>query len=247
MRIIFVRHGHPNYKLDRLTELGHLQAEAAAERVRNEGIERIYSSTCGRAIETAEHTADLIGIPREEIVRCNFMREISWKWRKGQPYYDHGEPQTYYDKLLAKGEPWAVADETFRLGAETMKEDWAACEPFSENAVTDYARSVADRGDVWLAHLGLRREGDRYRVTRKDPRTVAMFSHAGSSSALLAHVFGIPFPFVFRSLRPDYTAVTEVVFDGEEGEIAIPRFRIAVDSKHIKGITGATTVPGTTE
>ena len=30
MKIIFVRHGHPNYQLDCLTELGHPQAEAAA-------------------------------------------------------------------------------------------------------------------------------------------------------------------------------------------------------------------------
>ena len=29
MRIIFVRHGHPNYRKDCLTELGHLQAKAA--------------------------------------------------------------------------------------------------------------------------------------------------------------------------------------------------------------------------
>ena len=49
MRIVFVRHGHPNYELDCLTELGHLHAEAAAKRVADEGISEIYASTCGRA------------------------------------------------------------------------------------------------------------------------------------------------------------------------------------------------------
>ena len=63
MRIIFVRHGHPNYEKDCLTELGHRHAEAAALRLRNEGVERIYSSTCGRAFETAQHLGDLIGLP----------------------------------------------------------------------------------------------------------------------------------------------------------------------------------------
>ena len=38
MRIIFVRHGHPDYVHDCLTDLGHLQATAAAERLRDEGI-----------------------------------------------------------------------------------------------------------------------------------------------------------------------------------------------------------------
>lgn len=39
MRLILVRHGHPNYEIDCLTELGHLQAEAAAERLCSEGID----------------------------------------------------------------------------------------------------------------------------------------------------------------------------------------------------------------
>ena len=38
MRIIFVRHGHPNYVNDCLTELGHKHAAAAAERLKDEGI-----------------------------------------------------------------------------------------------------------------------------------------------------------------------------------------------------------------
>ena len=39
MRLLFVRHGHPNYELDCLTDLGHLQAEAAAERLMKENID----------------------------------------------------------------------------------------------------------------------------------------------------------------------------------------------------------------
>jgi len=60
MRILFVRHGNPNYELDALTELGHKQADACAERLSHEGIERIFSSTCGRALETAAYTAKKI-------------------------------------------------------------------------------------------------------------------------------------------------------------------------------------------
>ena len=53
MRIVFVRHGHPNYEKDCLTDLGRLHAAAAAERLAAEGITEIYSSTCGRAYETS--------------------------------------------------------------------------------------------------------------------------------------------------------------------------------------------------
>ena len=57
MRIIFVRHGHPDYKKDCLTALGHLHAQAAAQRLEGEKIAKIFSSSCGRAYETAEHIA----------------------------------------------------------------------------------------------------------------------------------------------------------------------------------------------
>ena len=53
MRIVFVRHGEPDYARDCLTENGKIQAALAAERLREEGIEEIYSSPLGRAAETA--------------------------------------------------------------------------------------------------------------------------------------------------------------------------------------------------
>ena len=55
MRIILIRHGDPNYEKDCLTELGHKQAEAAANRLLSEGIDGIYSSPQGRAMQTAEY------------------------------------------------------------------------------------------------------------------------------------------------------------------------------------------------
>ena len=62
MRIVFVRHGEPNYEKDCLTPLGHRQAEAAARRLEEEGIEAIYSSPFGRALETAQAASDHLGV-----------------------------------------------------------------------------------------------------------------------------------------------------------------------------------------
>ena len=44
MYIYFVRHGHPDYKTDTLTALGHKQAEAAAERLANPTTEDLLKS-----------------------------------------------------------------------------------------------------------------------------------------------------------------------------------------------------------
>jgi len=231
MRIVFVRHGHPNYKIDRLTELGHLQAEAAAERLVGEGIERIYASTCGRALETAEHTADKLGIPREEIVRCPFMREIHWGATDKTPLYENGHP-------------WFTADRMAREGNALIDFAWQKHPLFekSDRLHGEY-RAVVERCDIWLAYLGYKREGNGYRVTKKNDQTVAMFSHAGSSSCVLSHVFTLPFPFVLSAFRIDFTAVTVVKLEGEEGDLVFPRFEIANDSRHIEGIRGERIAP----
>lgn len=47
MRIIFIRHGEPDYKNDCLTEIGREQALLVAERLQVEGIEEIWSSPLG--------------------------------------------------------------------------------------------------------------------------------------------------------------------------------------------------------
>ena len=41
MRIVFVRHGEPDYERDCLTEKGKLQAKAAAKRLVRENIQEI--------------------------------------------------------------------------------------------------------------------------------------------------------------------------------------------------------------
>ena len=73
MRIIFVRHGEPNYKLDCLTELGKLQAERCAEALKNERIDVIYSSDLSRAFETAIPVAKAHGLT---VIPHKGLREI---------------------------------------------------------------------------------------------------------------------------------------------------------------------------
>jgi probable phosphoglycerate mutase len=96
---------------------------------------------------------------------------------------------------------------------------------------------VAEGTDLWLSSLGYEREGNFYRVKKKNDQTVLMASHAGSSSALFSHIFNLPFPFICQAMEPTYTAVTIVSFGGEEGELIAPRFEIMNDARHIAGIT----------
>ena len=58
MLFIYIRHGEPTYDPDDLTELGRLQAQAVAKRLAIIGVDRIFSSTSNRAIQTALPTSE---------------------------------------------------------------------------------------------------------------------------------------------------------------------------------------------
>lgn len=220
MRIIFVRHGHPDYVRDCLTELGHRHAAAAAERLRDEGVERVFSSTCGRAMETAGHLAALAGLPVE---RCEFMREISWGPLEGAAYADSDSP-------------WNIADRLIAAGASLMEPDWAGKEPFCRNRLVQCVQNVAAGTDAWLQTLGYTREGLYYRVTGEPQGTVAAFGHGGASAAILSHLLNLPFPYVCAAMGPDYTGITIVTLQEERGSLAMPKIELLNDARHIRGL-----------
>ena len=47
MRIVFVRHGEPNYANDSLTEKGRREAELLSQRIKNWKVDEFYCSPLG--------------------------------------------------------------------------------------------------------------------------------------------------------------------------------------------------------
>ena len=221
MRIVFVRHGYPDYKQDCLTDIGHLHAEAAAVRLADEPFKRIFSSTMGRAVETAEHIAAKHNLPVESF---DFMREIKWGPIVG-------------DALPHKnGYPWVVTNAMVKEGETLMDRNWMEEGPFANNSVKFLVQNIGEEFDKLLEGFGYVREGEYYRVVKPCDDTIAMVSHGGSSSAALAHLFNLPFPFVCESVRALFTAITVVKIKGKEGELTSPRFEILNDARHIAPI-----------
>jgi len=220
MRIILVRHGHPDYANDCLTPLGKRHAAAAALRLQEEGIQKIFSSTCGRAMETARHTADLLGLPVEGM---DAFREINWGAADGQP-------------LAFAGHPWDTADHMVAENQSLLDPDWAGNPPFERNIVVDCVRKVAQAADEWLLSLGYQREGLYYRVLQPAYQTVALFGHGGETAALLSHLFNVPFPFFCSAMGPDYTGIIVITLPDAADTLVPPRFALVNDVKHIQGL-----------
>ena len=222
MRIVFVRHGHPNYVNDCLTELGRKHAAAAAERLKDEGISEIYSSTNGRALETAGYVAEKYGLP---IVKCEFMREISWGSVDNEP-------------LFLDGHPWSTVDDMVAKGENILNPNWAKEAPFVRNKMVGYVDNIATALDEWLKNLGYTREGLYYRVAEDvaTNKTIAAFGHGGAGSAIFSHLFNLPYPFVCTTINQDYTGITIVEFPDTPGALVKPRFEIMNDARHIKDL-----------
>ena len=217
--MLLVRHGHPNYELDCLTPLGHQQAEAVAERLKNEGSDVIYCSTCGRAVETAEHIASRYGMAP---IHLPFMREVSW----GYNGYTND----------AEGHPWYLVDRMIREGKTLLDPNWREVPPFLGNSICDNVDLIAEGIDAWLENLGYRREGEYYRAGENTKKTVALVSHGGSSNVVLSRILNLPFPYVIQLFRADYTSVTVLNFLDTPGELVMPVLELVNDSAHIRDI-----------
>lgn len=222
MVIHFVRHGHPDYKNDCLTDTGKEQARRASLRLSTYGIERIFSSTNGRAYQTAEFTANLLNLP---IIPCDFMREISWGSITGEP-------------ILENGHPWNVARAYASAGKSLADPNWHQMDPYCKSEVVRKVDAVISGFDSLLLELGYKREGEYYRVIGDDTdKTIAVFSHGGSSSAVISHLLNIPFSQICSFLYIGFTSITTIELSCEKGRLVGPTLMGANDVQHIKGIT----------
>ena len=221
MRIVFVRHGEPDYTHDCLTAQGRIQAIAAAKRLREEGIDEIYSSPLGRAAETAAAASETLGLPVKTLA---FMRELHWGSIDGSP-------------MEAGGHPWDLADKMAGQGWDLTDPAWREHPFFSNNVVTAEADHVAEKTDEWLLSLGYERNGAYYRCMRQDDaqKTVALFSHGGSSAAAMGHILNLTFPYACALFHLEFTGITILRMDRQPGAQALPCMELCNDGRHIRG------------
>ena len=222
MRIVFVRHGEPDYADDCLTAIGREQARAAAIRLKEEGIEEIWTSPLGRALETAKASSDVLGLPVQAL---DFMREVSWGSIDGS-------------EILYGGHPWAIVFEMARLGLDLNDPNWRELPYFRNNKLLKCIDLIESGIDQWLERYGYVREGLYYRhtVEEKPQRTIAVFSHGGSSCAAMGHILNLQFPCACALLHIDYTGITVVQMESRSGSGTLSRLTLSNDARHIRGV-----------
>lgn len=217
MNIYIVRHGNPDYCTDRLTELGHIQAEACAEDMLELNIDEIYSSPYGRAQETAAHLADKLG---KDITILPWAHEV-------EHYGDNGHGGV---TMAVQMDPAFLRSPEL----EAMGDDWAKHPAFRDEAG---ARKMVD--EVYegmrelLASYGYEEEGKRFRVRESSEKNIAIFCHAGTFLIMAEYLLRMPAMFGWSSFFTWQTGISWVNFTASECGYSVPRFYSMGKTDHL--------------
>lgn len=241
MKIIFVRHGEPDYSNDSLTERGKIEAEILSNRISKWNIDDIYVSPLGRAIETAAPTLKKMN---RKAITLPFMREFS---------YHIDDPVSG-----RHGVPWDfVASDWTKYDCMFTLEDGFLNYPCIKNnpEISENYYDVINNFDKLLETYGYKREGRFYRYEfakerylkgtvgpnhsiidngpEQKEKTIVIFCHLGATALVLSHLINIPFETITHGFFMPTTSLTIVSTEERWGNEAYFRVQALGDCAHL--------------
>jgi len=223
--LYIVRHGLPVYAPEeKLTEYGHRQANALVPRFRDVGLTRICSSPLRRARETAQPTADALGLPIQ--IEDWMSEDLSW-----QRFTKPDTRNSWGDAWV-----WDCVDpgELVRDGNRTEDEVWNQIEAMqSTPTAREGYRQLAADSDAFLASLGYQRVGNEYKILSPSDERVACFCHQGFGLTWLSHLLRIPPHIFWTEFDITHTGVTVLDFCNHPGGFTVPKCLCLSDMSHL--------------
>ena len=219
MLLYIIRHGDPIYSSDSLTQQGKEQAKALAERLAVHGLDRIYSSPLGRAVETGEPTCRLLGLS------CEIENWTS-------------ENDAWNDFTVQKpdgGRTWAFHQQNtlLRSGRNlALRENWYDADCLRKEMKEGYDRIIR-HSDEFLARQGYAREGTVYRITKPVDDRVAVFCHQGFGLAWISHLLQIPPQIFWAGFDITHTGVSVFCFENHADGFTAPKCLCLSDMSHL--------------
>lgn len=201
MFFYILRHGRPDYATDTLLEEGKHQAELLAERMQISGLDAVYSSPMGRALETAAPTAEKLGLP---ITVLPWARELGDEARTRYP--------DGVSKVISRLPDAYFYDPAVRdLSSE---EAMSSMDCFTDNQYAERYKEISEGLDALLEKHGYRRNGrGLYETAAPNDSHVGLFCHGGMTRIMLSHLFHLPCTRVAAAWQGHFTNVTVLYFD----------------------------------
>lgn len=225
MRLIFIRHGDPNYKKDGLTEKGIREALLLSDRTAEwKDITAVYCSPYGRAQQTASYSLKRMN---KKAVILPWLHEFD---------YCINDPVTG-----RHGVPWDLMPEYWTEIPEMYdKQNWRETEIYRSNPMLLPAYDeVCESLDDLLASYGYQRYHNYYRTEHNvtpasQDASIVCFCHLGIILVMLSHLLGISPAVLLHSFYIAPTSVT--VLAAEERVPGKASFRVQVlgDTSHLR-------------
>lgn len=207
MKLIFIRHGDPDYERDSLTPRGWREAEALSERVAKWKVDNFYLSPLGRAQDTA-------GVSLKLLDRKGETRD--WLREFNAPIIDTetGNRRIPWDLM-----PSYWTDKPLLYD----KDSWHEFSLMRTGNVSSEYKRVCQGIDEILSEHGYKRHGGYYTTEKGNDKTLVFFCHLGVEFVILSYLFGVSAPAMWQNFFVAPTSVT--VLETEEREKGIAYFR----------------------
>ena len=222
MLFIYIRHGEPTYDPDDLTELGRLQAQAVAKRLAIIGVDRIFSSTSNRAIQTALPTSERLN---KEIALLDFADErhvwnnLTLDTPSGKEWLFHNKEivDLFYTKeMMDLGYRWYDHP---ALAGKSYKEEMNRIQTESNRFFSSLGYEYIDNG--------------KYKVIKENDDHVVMFAHQGFGFAFLSLLLNIPYPCFCTRFELGHAEITMIEFRNIGG-YSYPKVISLSDGSHLR-------------
>ncbi len=237
MRLLFIRHGDPDYEHDTLTEKGIREAICLADHIGTLKIDEAYQSPLGRAQRTAEYCLKKLGMTAETL---DWLREfpavidpgVSEEAHKAFPSHE-----LWWDKKAERYIPrimWDVMPAYYGEHPELFdREGWRESKLVQESNMVETYDHVRECFLTFLSEHGYRKDGELFAAEANNELTIAFFCHYGITSVLMSILWNTsPFiPLQYMATAP--TSVTELVTEERQKGIAIFRALRIGDTTHL--------------
>ncbi len=204
MRIIFIRHGDPDYVHDSLTEKGFREAKLLGKRAKNWDVDDVYVSPLGRAQKTAEY-----------VLEATNKTAITYDWLK-EFYVRITDPETGHDRI-----PWDFMPKVWTSWKESYDiNEWYKHPVMQTGDVEQEFKKVCTEFDKLLSGYGYVRKDNYYETQaggelgKASEKTIVFVCHLGVSFVMMAHLLGISPMLLWHGFFVAPTSVT--VLNSEE-------------------------------
>ena len=227
MKLLFVRHGDPDYERDTLTEKGWKEAGYLAEWMEKIHVDEFYVSPLGRAQDTASltlkrmnRTAKTLEWLQEfspRVLHPHNMEKptIAWDWLPAdwmtQPFFYQKDQWYHHPYFEAAG----VEEEYKRVTGEFDR--FLTEHGYVRGLPATQSAEITSNVDITT--------GAAYQAVHPNSDTIVFFCHLGLECVLMSHLLDISPMILWHGFAPAPTSVTWV--NTEERRPGIASFRIA--------------------